>query len=245
MTTTVRADMAGGQVGEDALRALVADSGRVLYQQGLMDYLGHCSARVPGTDGVLIKPKHSPKVRGTHSLTAADMVVVDLDGHLVQGEQRPPAEVYIHTEIYRARPDVQAVIHTHQPVATVMGVMGAEILPVLHVQGATIGGQPIPVWPSPVLVTTPERGRDLAAAVGDAQVAHLQGHGIVSLAGDIQTATIQAVTLEQLATANLDILKAGGTPRVITPDELDDLRREMAPVAGRWAYYMQLLDERG
>jgi ribulose-5-phosphate 4-epimerase/fuculose-1-phosphate aldolase len=231
------------QVTEDELRTLVADSGRVLYQQGLMDYLGHCSARVPGTDRIVVKPKHSPRIRGTYSLTGSHMIVVDLDGRLIEGEDRPPAEVFIHTEIYKARPDVQAVVHTHQPVATVMGVMGAEIRPVLHVQSALIGGGPIPTWACPMLVTTPERGRDMVAALGDANVGHLQGHGIVSVAGDIKTATVQAVMLEQLAQANLDILQAGGTPRVIPADEIADLQREMAPVTGRWAYYMQLLDD--
>jgi ribulose-5-phosphate 4-epimerase/fuculose-1-phosphate aldolase len=231
------------QVTEEELRTLVADSGRVLYQQGLMDYLGHCSARVPGTDRIVVKPKHSPRIRGTYSLTGSHMVVVDLDGRLIEGEDRPPAEVFIHTEIYKARPEVQAVVHTHQPVATVMGVMGAEIRPVLHVQSALIGGRSIPTWACPMLVTTPERGRDMVAALGDASVGHLQGHGIVSVAGDIKTATIQAVMLEQLAQANLDILQAGGAPRVIPADEIADLQREMAPVTGRWAYYMQLLDD--
>jgi ribulose-5-phosphate 4-epimerase/fuculose-1-phosphate aldolase len=96
-----------------------------------------------------------------------------------------------------------------------------------------------------MLVTSAERGQDLAAALGVANVAHLQGHGIVSVAGDIKTATVQAVMLEHLARANLDILKARGVPRVISADELADLRREMAPVEGRWAYFMQLLEEQG
>jgi len=231
------------QVTEADLRVDVADSGRVLYQQGLMDYLGHCSARVPGTDRIVVKPKHSPRTRGTHKLGPADMVVVDLDGRLVEGEERPPAEVYIHTEIYRVRPDVQAIVHTHQPAATLMGVMSADILPILHVQAAMVGGGPIPVFANPMLVSDPERGRELAAAVGSADVAHLQGHGIVSLATDVRTATVRAVMLEHLAVANLQVLQAGGKPRVIPADEIEDLRREMAPVAGRWAYYLQVLED--
>jgi len=245
MNTQAHTATGTGSGTEADLRTDVADSGRVLYQQGLMDYLGHCSARIPGTDRIVVKPKHSPKTRGTHKLGAADMVVVDLDGRLVEGEERPPAEVYIHTEIYRARPDVQAVVHTHQPAATLMGVMSAEILPVLHVQSAMVGGEPIPIWANPMLVSTPERGQELAAAIGSANVAHLQGHGIVSLAGDVRTATVRAVMLEHLAAANLQILQAGGKPRAIPADEIEDLRREMAPVAGRWAYYLQVLEDAG
>jgi L-ribulose-5-phosphate 4-epimerase len=229
---------------ERELRELVAASGQILYEQELLDYLGHSSARVPGTDRVVIKPKHSPKTRGMHTLTADDMIVIDLNGNLVEGTEKPPAEAYIHTEIYRARDDVLAVVHTHQPTATLMGVMNAEILPVLHVQAGQLGGNEIPVWPSPLLVTNPERGRNLAAALGDANVGHLQGHGIVSVAADVETATVQAIMLEQLAEANLRILLAGRPPRVITSDEIAELQREMAPVDGRWAYYLQLVHER-
>jgi ribulose-5-phosphate 4-epimerase/fuculose-1-phosphate aldolase len=229
---------------ERELRELVAASGQILYEQELVDYFGHCSTRVPGTDRVVIKPKHSPKTGGMHTLTADDMIVIDLDGNLVEGTEKPPAETYIHTEIYRARDDVLAVVHTHQPTATLMGVMSAEILPVLHVQAGLLGGDEIPIWPSPLLVTNAERGRDLAAALGDANVGHLQGHGIVSVAANVKTATVQAIMLEQLAEANLRILHAGRTPRVITAEEIAQLQREMAPVEGRWAYYQQLVDER-
>ena len=132
---------------ERELRELVAASGQILYQQKLVDYLGHSSARIPGTERVVIKPKHSAKTLGMHTLDADDMIVIDLDGNLVEGTEKPPAETYIHTEIYRARDDVMAVVHTHQPIATLMGVMNAEILPVLHVQAAQLGGDEIPVWP--------------------------------------------------------------------------------------------------
>src|ERR1041385_3254348 len=84
---------------------------RIIYQQGLSDYLGHPSARVPGTERVVVKPKHSVDIRGMDHMTADDMIVVDLDGRQLDGDYAPPAEVYIHTEIYRARPDVLGIVH--------------------------------------------------------------------------------------------------------------------------------------
>jgi hypothetical protein len=75
--------------------------------------------------------------------------------------------------------------------------MNAEILPVLHVQAGLLGGGEIPVWPCPLLVTNPERGCDMAAALGDSNVGHLQGHGIVSVAADVKTATVQAIMLKR------------------------------------------------
>ena len=224
---------------EAQLRELVATAGRILYQQGLTDYLGHCSARVPGTDRVVIKPKHSKTVRSPSELGADDMIVIDLDGNLLEGDDAPPSECFIHTEIYRARPDVHAVVHTHQRAATLLGVVGAKLLPVLHVPAVLTDGGNMPTWPCPVLVTGPELGRKLADALGTAGLCHLQGHGIVSVAADLRRAAVTAVALEQLAEANLTILQTGLAPRVITPGELDELREFVASIDGRWAYYVQ------
>jgi ribulose-5-phosphate 4-epimerase/fuculose-1-phosphate aldolase len=224
---------------EAQLRELVATAGRILYQQGLTDYLGHCSARVPGTDRVVIKPKHSKTVRSPGELGADDMIVIDLDGNLLEGDDAPPSECFIHTEIYRARPDVHAVVHTHQRAATLLGVVGAKLLPVLHVPAVLTDGGNMPTWPCPVLVTRPELGRKLADALGTAGLCHLQGHGIVSVAADLRRAAVTAVALEQLAEANLTILQTGLAPRVITPAELDELREFVASIDGRWAYYVQ------
>lgn len=223
------------------LRELVATAGRILYQQGLTDYLGHCSARVPGTERVVIKPKHSKTVRSPGELGPADMIVIDLDGNLLEGSDAPPAERFIHTEIYRARPDVQAVVHTHQRAATLLGVVGGDLLPVLHVPAVLTDGGAMPTWPCPLLVTDRELGKDMAAALGGAGLCHLQGHGIVSAAADVRRATVTAIALEQLAEANLTILQTGLKPRVITAVELDELRATVAAIDGRWAYYVQQL----
>jgi ribulose-5-phosphate 4-epimerase/fuculose-1-phosphate aldolase len=228
---------------ETGLRELVALGGQVLYQQGLTDYLGHCSARVPGTDRVVIKPKHSSRIRSPRALGPADMAVIDLDGNLIGGGDAPPAERFIHTEIYRARPDVHAVVHTHQRAATLAGVVGAELRPVLHIPAVLTDGGNAATWPCPLLVTSPELGRKLASALGDAPLCHLQGHGIVSVAADLRHAVVAAIAMEQLAEANLTILKTGLTPRVITPGELSELRGSAAAIDGRWAYYVQLLGE--
>ncbi|MGH3344730.1 MAG: class II aldolase/adducin family protein [Carbonactinosporaceae bacterium] len=224
------------------LRELVAQAGQVLYRLGLADYLGHASARVPGSDQVVVKPKHSPRVGGMHRLGGGDMIVVDLDGRLVEGEDPPPAEVFIHTEIYRARPDVSAVVHTHQNAATLMGIIEAPVLPILHVP-STFVAEPVPLWPCPLLVVSQELGADLATALGGGRFCHLQGHGIVSVAGSVQAATVGAAMLEQLAEANLRVLQTGRSPRVIPPAEIEGLRRDAAPVEGRWAYFRQLVAE--
>ena len=231
----------GMSVTEHELRELVATAGSVLQHQGLTDYLGHCSARVPGSDRVIIKPKHSKRIMSPAALGPDDMAVIDLDGNLLEGSDLPPSERFIHTEIYRARPDVMAVVHTHQRAATLLGIIGADLLPVLHVPSVLTDGGAVATWPCPVLVTSPGLGRQLAAQLGGGSLCHLQGHGIVTATSDVPRAVVTTIAFEQLAEANLAILQTGRSPRVITPAELDELRGSVASTDGRWAYYVQQL----
>jgi ribulose-5-phosphate 4-epimerase/fuculose-1-phosphate aldolase len=119
--------------------------------------------------------------------------------------------------------------------------VGADLLPVLHVPAVLTDGGTMPIWPCPLLVTNRELGQQLAASLGSAGLCHLQGHGIVSVATDVQCATVTAIAVEQLAEANLTILQTGLSPRVITRGEQDELRGSVASIHGRWAYYVQLL----
>ena len=224
---------------EGGLRELLATACRILYHLKLSDYLGHPSARVPGTDRVLIKPRHSARVRGMDTMTGDRMIVVDLDGKLLEGDDPPPSEQYIHLEIYRARPDVLSVVHTHQPMSTLLGIANQPILPILHV-AAPLVERPVPTFPCAELVVNAPLGKRLAEALGDHQVCHLQGHGIVSVGQTVQEATIAAVHLEMLAEANYRIAAIGKNPRVIPPDEIAALRQNLAPLTGRWAYYAEI-----
>lgn len=226
------------------LKERVATACRVLFRLGLADYMGHASARIPGTDLVVIKPRHSLSIRALGEVTADQMVVIDLDGHLVEGADKPPSERYIHTAIYRARPDVGGVVHTHQLLATVFGIVARPILPLLHVEAALVA-RGIPIYPSPELVDDPERGAALAAALGDHPVCHLQGHGIVTAMPTVEEAAIAAIHLERLAQANLLAAQLGGTPRVITPQEIARLAGPMVDYRVRWAYYASLAEPPG
>jgi ribulose-5-phosphate 4-epimerase/fuculose-1-phosphate aldolase len=223
---------------EAELRQLVADSCRILFRLGLVDYMGHPSVRIPGTEHVLIKPQHSRRIRSQDRLTPEDMVVIDLDGNLIEGRDRPPGERFIHTGIYRSRPDVQAVVHTHQPMATVMGIGSAPIHPVLHV-GSELVERPVPIWPCAKLVTDPGLGEQLAKALGDHSVVLLQGHGITSVAATVQEATINAIHLEHQAEANWRVLAMGKQPRVIPPAEIQQRAASGVGWDVRWAYYVE------
>jgi len=224
---------------EAELRQLLADSSRIMFRLGLVDYMGHPSVRIPGTDCVLIKPRHSLRIRSQDRVRPDDMVVIDLDGKLIEGKDGPPSERFIHTCIYRARPDVQAVVHTHQPWATVMGVASAPIRPILHVQSSLVE-KPVPIWPCAKLVTDNELGEALAKSLGEHSVVHLQGHGVASAAATVQEATLNAIHLEHLAEATWRVLAMGREPRVIPPDEIHQRTATGVGWEVRWAYYAEI-----
>lgn len=235
MTTSPRA----AAPTETQLRELLATSCRILFRLGLADYLGHPSARIPGTDRIVIKPKHSPRVRGMDRMTADHMVIMDLDGNLLEGEDAPPAERFIHSEIYRARPDVTAVVHTHQPLSTLLGIVSQPILPILHVE-APLVERPVPTFACAELIVNAALGQRLAGALSDHALCHLQGHGIVSVGKSVQEATLGAIHMERLAEANYRAAQIGKPPRVIPPEEIAALRKHLAAPEGRWAYYAEV-----
>jgi ribulose-5-phosphate 4-epimerase/fuculose-1-phosphate aldolase len=174
-------------------------------------------------------------------LRPEQMITVDLDGRLVEGDDPPAKEVQIHTAIYRARPDVGGVVHTHQTLATIFGVVGRPILPLLHVE-APLVARGVPIYPSPELIDTPELGDAVAQVLGDRPVCHLQGHGIVTVGATVEEATIRAIHLERLARANL-LAAQLGEPRIIPPDEIARLAGPMVGNDVRWAYYASLLED--
>ncbi len=226
---------------EQELRVTVATAGAILYHLGLADYMGHCSARVPGAERIVIKPRHSTSVHGMGTVAPERMVVIDFDGKLLEGDEGPPAERFIHTEIYRKRPDVGGVIHTHQMLSVAFGIAERPILPLLSVE-APLVARGIPIHRDPDLVDSPAKGKALAAALGDHEVVHIQNHGVVFASPTIEEATLASIHLERLALVNYFALQLGA-PHAIERTKLDEMLA--GPRVGykvRWGYYKSLLD---
>ena len=134
----------------DAMKQQLVDAIRMLERAGIIDHNGHCSAR---RDASAFYINSGASVRG--ALTVADIVTVDLDGRLLEGDARAPLEFHIHSEVYRARPDVNAVMHTHPQWSTFLTMVGATFQPV-YAQGVLLGD--IPLMDSPLSVNTkPDR----------------------------------------------------------------------------------------
>jgi L-fuculose-phosphate aldolase len=117
---------------------------------------------------------------------------------VVDGDEVPPTELFIHTQIYRARPDVRAVVHAHSRMAVVMSVAGLSIVPVTN-NALILGGDPIPVYPDPRLVRKPEQGDALARALGADQACIMRHHGTAVVGSSLMEAFLCAYALEENA----------------------------------------------
>lgn len=187
--------MASESAGDD-LRDLV-DANHILYAQKVLDAFGHVSMRSSSRrDRFLLSRNLAPA-----SVTGADVVVYDLDGSAVDDDPpRPYLERFLHAAIYRARPDVGAVVHSHAPALIPFGVTHAsELRPVMHMAsflGEGVGRFEIrdAVGPaSDLLIVDNTLGDSLARALGEASVVLMRGHGATVVGADLRAAVFRAV----------------------------------------------------
>lgn len=226
---------------EQELRLAVATAGAILYHLGLADYMGHCSARVPGTDRIVIKPRHSVAVHGMGTVSPERMIVIDMDGKLIEGKEGPPAERFIHTEIYKRRPDVGGIIHTHQMMSVAFGIVERPILPLLSVE-APLVARGIPIYRDPDLVDDVAKGQALAAALGGHEVVHIKNHGVVFASPTVEEATLASIHLERLAMINYFAAQLGTAAPIGDPKLEQMLAGPRVNYKVRFAYYKSLLE---
>lgn len=189
------------------VRELVAVSSRVLAAAGHDDLIwGHSSARDRDGRGVWIKSAEW----GLDEVTAGRVQLVAPDGTVLEGEGAVHSEHPIHTEIMAARPDVGGVVHTHPPHAVALAAAGLPLRPVSHAANYFVPPD-VPAFTGTAdLILTPGLGRDLARALGPARGIFLVDHGIVTVGGTLQQATVAAVLLERACAQQLLTVGAAG-----------------------------------
>lgn len=234
----------------EQLREQVARACRVLGKLDLTKAAsGHISARVPGTDTILIRAR-GPGESGVRFTTAAEIIEVDRDGHKRSGrpDLEPPQEVYIHTWIYRARPDVAAVLHAHPPAPVLFTICNKPLLPLYGAYDPSslrLLMEGIPTYPRSVTVSNDELGREFAAALGDHRACLMRGHGITTCGASIEDATLTAIKLNELAEMNYRAHLLGD-PQPIPMEEIAHItgkRRKEAHREPLWRYYCSLVGE--
>lgn len=217
------------------MKQTLADAIRMLEHAHIIDHSGHCSVR---RDAHSFYINSGASVRA--ALTAGDIVAVDLDGRLIEGSARPPLEFHIHSEIYRARTDVSAVMHTHPRWSTLLTMVGAPFEPV-YAQGALLGA--VPVMDSPLSVNTRPLGEKVAATLGAGRAALLKAHGMVVVAGDIVECFALAAYAEENAYRQYMALQIG-KPYVFSDAEQEACRQNLSSPGlfkKTWDYYYSKL----
>ena len=198
---------------ESSLRADIVEIGRRMYARGYTaSNDGNISVRL-GADRLLMTPKSVCK----GFMTPDMMCITDLDGRKLQGERDPSSEILMHLEVYRQRPDVQAVVHAHPPIATGFAVAGIPLdRAVLAEVLTTLGSVPIAEYATPST-------RELPEAVKKYIKAHdgmlLANHGALTVGGDLYSAYYKMETVEHFAKISL-VARLLGRENLISREEV-------------------------
>jgi L-ribulose-5-phosphate 4-epimerase len=187
---------------------------------------GNVSARDPQSGLVVIKPSG---VRYEH-LRPEHMVVVDLDGRVVEGGLKPSSDTASHLYIYRRRPDVGGVVHTHSTYASAFAAVGRAIPVYLTAQADEFGG-PIPCGGF-ALIGGEEIGQVVLAAIGSSCAVLLKNHGVVTIGANAEAAVKAAVMVEDVARTTFMALQLG-QPDEITPENIARLHQRYMHVYGQ------------
>jgi L-fuculose-phosphate aldolase len=201
----------------EALRRKLTNAGRVLTSQDQGDFVaGHVTVRLPDDPHKFLM---KPATIGLEEMTPENIITVDLDGRKVGGTMPRHNEVFIHSEVLRARSDLNCVIHTHAPYAVAFSSLGKELVPLNHEAGYFY--KRLPVFSETTdLIVTPERGKAVARCMGQNNAVLLRNHGIVAAGRSIEEAVWIAVKLERACRVQLMAEWAGGPKYVVEGEEL-------------------------
>jgi ribulose-5-phosphate 4-epimerase/fuculose-1-phosphate aldolase len=210
-----RAASAGGQTlgppppqDVPTLRADLVTANRILYDQGVVDGYGHVSVRHP-TD-----PNHFLISRwlAPDMVAENDILELDFDCKPVSGEKvRLYSEVFIHGEVYRARPDVKAVVHTHAPAVILMGISGETLMPMYQMTGYMGAGVPVfdirqAIGNTNMLVSDPARGKALVKVLADKPAVLMRGHGGVVTGNSLYQVVGRSVYMKVNSELQINVL---------------------------------------
>jgi L-ribulose-5-phosphate 4-epimerase len=211
------------------LRATVAALHAELTRYSLVAWTaGNVSARVPGEELMVIKPSGV----SYDELTAANMILCDLDGTVVEGEFAPSSDTAAHAYVYRARPDVGGVVHTHSSYASAWAARGEAIPCVLTAMADEFGGE-IPVGPFALI-----GGDDIGRGIVQTLAGHrspavlMRNHGVFTIGRTARDAVKAAVMCEDVA-RTVHLARQLGEPVPIAPADIDALYDRYQNVYGQ------------
>lgn len=216
------APKSGGPADPAAIADLVAAS-HILADQGVLDGFGHVSLRHPAApERYFLSRAIAPAI-----ITADDIMEFDLDSHPVDQRGRLMyIERFIHGEIYKLRPDVNAVVHSHSPTVVPFSVSTVKLKAICHMSAFLGGGVPnfeIREYAgmTDLLIRDEKLGQALAQTLGNNDVALMRGHGNICVGPDVMTAVYRAIYTEVNARLQAQAMALGGPVTYLEPGEYE------------------------
>jgi L-fuculose-phosphate aldolase len=195
-------------MSHDQIKQQMILAGKVLVAEGQDDFTrGHISFRLPDNPSLFFMKPHSI---GLDELTLDNILTIDLEGNVVAGTARRHSEVYIHSETFKQRPDVNCVLHAHPPYCVALSATGRPIRAYSQ-PGALFYGAHGLYTDTINLIRTPAMGAGVAKALGSHRAVLLKNHGIVTVGASIAEAVIGAIMLENAARVQM-VAEATGKP---------------------------------
>ncbi|MFZ2737972.1 MAG: class II aldolase/adducin family protein [Burkholderiaceae bacterium] len=202
----------------ELLKQQLVDCIRMLEHSNIIDYNGHASIRLD--EGRMLINSGSCQ---RSKLTSADICTIDMTGQVLAGSAKPPLEFHLHAGIYRARPDVKAVVHAHPKWSTFLTMVGQEYLPV-YAQGSLI--YPMPVLDSPNSINNPVMADRLAQTLAQGPAAMMKSHGAVTVGKNLVEAFVLANYMEENAYRQYMAMQIG-KPYVFSATEISMCREKL------------------
>ena len=236
MNTAVKASNIAATL--EPMKGQLAALTRILNKEGILSYSGHAAARVPGRDALVLHGINDSRA----GVTPDQMGIVDFDLNVIEGPRgyKPPRETFIHAEIFRARPDVNASVHIHSDTCVMFTMVEGVDLQLMK-SHAVRWRSGIPVHGDPSHIKSTEQGAGLAKTLGVCNGALIRAHGGVIVAEDIPALLVDAVHFDENAKACLQAA-ALGKIKPLTKAELDLLaeNNDNRPqhVYKLWSYYV-------
>src|SRR5579871_945265 len=209
----------------DEIKRKLILAGKVLVAQGQDDFTrGHVSVRLPDNPSLFFMKPHSV---GLEEITMENILTIDLDGNVAAGTSRRHSEVYIHSEIFKARPDVQSVIHTHPPYSVALSASGGPLK--CYSQPSALFFEALGFYDDTVaLIRTPALGKGVATALGPHRAVLLRSHGVAVVGASIEEAVINVIMLENAAQVQMITEAAGHSCPELPRTDIEKLKQEIS-----------------
>ncbi len=229
-------------------RELLAKACRVL---GKLDVtkstFGHISQRLPGEELLLIRAR-GPGESGIRFTAAEDIILVDFDGNKVAGRSDldVPKEVFIHTCLFKARPELRSVLHAHPATVMLFTICNKPLLPLFGAYDPAclrLVQTGLSSFPSSILISDETRGKSLAEAIRSSKACLMRGHGITTCGASVEEATLTAINLNEIADINYRAYLLGDPQPISQEDMASFEEMKEGSQTPYWRYYCRLVGE--